>query len=53
MRDERRIDKILEEIRRVWKKHPDFRLIQVLYLAVSDYDFHTEDEELLDALKKW
>ena len=30
MRDEKRIDKILETIREVWKRNPDMRLTQLL-----------------------
>lgn len=55
MRDKNRIPKILEELEKVWKANPDFRLGQLLMAAVQPKDpcpdmFYIEDEELLEKL---
>jgi hypothetical protein len=49
MRDERRIDGMLEIIRELWKRNPDLRLGQLLLNAASVHCpalFYLEDEEL-------
>ena len=48
MRDPERIDRILEIVRKIWKKHPDLRLMQLLLNATGDGDhYHMEDSELI------
>lgn len=44
MRNPERIPVVLEEIKRIWEKHPDMRLGQLLWamgtdFSVEDYDF--------------
>lgn len=57
MRDPKRIDKVLEEIKAVWIKVPDMRLGQILVNAISLYKenkadmFNIEDEVLIDAIR--
>ncbi len=56
MRDPARIDLILEEVRRIWKKHPDLRLIQVFRYIESLNEgpmdsFYVEDVEWEKLLK--
>lgn len=60
MRDPKRIDKILEEIRVLWNKYPDLRLGQIIYMCmdktiVSDSFidvFYFEDDLLLKGLSQ-
>lgn len=56
MRDPGRIDPILEEVRRIWKKNPDLRLVQVFRhiqsLNQGPMDsFYVEDVEWEKILK--
>ena len=58
MRDPNRIDKILEELRKYWKKVPDWRLGQVMAnlsrdCGLSADPFYLEDTKLLDKLKEY
>lgn len=59
MRDPKRIDIILEEVKEVWQAQPDWRLCEVLSnVAARDgwgiVDlFYLEDDALLTALKKF
>jgi len=48
MRDKRRIKTVLRIIRKIWKKYPDFRLMQLLLNTRAHY--HTEDDTLLNIL---
>ena len=52
MRDKRRINKCLRTIKKIWKKHSDLRLGQMLLNAVSDDSllYMLEDNELEQAL---
>lgn len=55
MRDIDRIPKILNEIERIWKANPDFRLGQLLVIATKPQHpcpavFNIEDENLMDGL---
>lgn len=53
MRDPERIDKVLDEIRKIWKNMPDLRLFQLL-LNLEHYDaplYQIEDDELVARLK--
>ena len=53
MRDPDRIDKILEEVKRVWEKFPDLRLGQLLLnIPISGDIYYIEDEQLIRELKK-
>lgn len=47
MRNPARIPKVLAEVQRLWEKHPDLRLTQLL-LNVGEYN--TEDDVLLERL---
>lgn len=52
MRDPKRIDKVTNELNRVWKKHPDLRLFQLLAMVFgTDDHFHLEDDKILNQLK--
>ena len=48
MRDPDRIPKILYQIGEAWKKCPDLRLCQLIYIATGGGDsFYIEDEHLI------
>ena len=56
MRDPKRIDFIVEQLRAVWKEHPDWRLTQLVCNAsqvehphVGD-PFYVEDDDIARAL---
>ena len=52
MRDINRIDKILEEIKLIWKNVPDLRLGQLLLNVLQDPAlYYVEDDQLIDYLK--
>lgn len=52
MRDVNRIDKILEQIGRVWKQYPDLRLGQLLLNVLGDpMLYYAEDDEIVMALR--
>ncbi len=58
MRDKNRIPKILNELERIWKSNPDFRLGQLIVVGVTPKEpcpevFYIEDEDLLDGLLKF
>ncbi len=53
MRDPNRIDYILDQLREQWRRHPDYRLGQLIYCAVAPKDpcpeiSGIEDEVLLN-----
>ncbi len=50
MRDAKRIPRVLKEVEKVWKQQPDLRLMQLLTL--TGVNFYTEDEELVERVKK-
>ena len=53
MRDINRIDKVLDEISKIWKANPDLRLGQLI-LNITDNPnilYYVEDDELVKALK--
>ncbi len=57
MRDVKRIDILLEELKKYWMKEPDLRLGQILHnigyiLNCMEDSFYLEDDDLIDALKK-
>lgn len=56
MRDENRIDEVLEELEDYWKDNPDLRLAQIIGNAGQESQYgtdpyHMEDEELLSYLQ--
>jgi hypothetical protein len=59
IRDPRRIPKILEQLKRTWKKYSYLRLGQLLYNAFyfkqQNFDnlFYTEDEKLIETIKEY
>ncbi len=58
MRDKNRIPKILNELERIWKANPDFRLGQLIVVGAKPKEpcpevFYIEDENLLDGLLKF
>lgn len=58
MRDKNRIPKILNELERIWKTNPDYRLGQLIVVGASadkpNSDvFNIEDEDLLNGLLKF
>lgn len=58
MRDKSRIPKILNELERIWKSNPDFRLGQLIVVGANPKEpcpevFYIEDEDLLDGLFKF
>lgn len=56
MREEERIDRILEKISKEWHKCPDLRLGQLLiniYPAFEWHMFYKADEWFEEALDKW
>ena len=55
MRDPKRIDKILKDIKEIWEKHPDTRLGQLILNLEGTVEipiYHMEDEELVASLKQ-
>ena len=52
MRDPKRIDKILDELKSIWVKHPDLRLGQLLLNVIPEtYLYYVEDDDLIKAIK--
>lgn len=47
MRNPERIPKVLREIERIWKKHPDWRLGQLIFNIPGRDPFHIEDYDLV------
>ena len=54
MRDPRRIDRILELIKKVWTRSPDLRLTQIIMNALqANYDpYYVEDNILEEKLRE-
>lgn len=53
MRNQNRIDRILNEIRKIWKQYPDLRLGQLILNVIEDPAlYYIEDEELVELLKQ-
>ena len=59
MRDPNRIEPIMEELTKMWKKHPDMRLGQFLCNILGEADtvtnrdpFYVEDDEIIDVFKE-
>ncbi|WP_219007363.1 hypothetical protein [Aquimarina litoralis] len=58
MRDKHRIPKILNELERIWKANPDFRLGQLIVAVAKPKElcpevFYIEDEDLMNGLLKF
>ncbi len=56
MRDPQRIKQVLDTIEKIWVKHPDLRLGQLIQNLVSsknaNYIYYMEDEELIKRLQE-
>ena len=53
MRDDpKRILELLDIIQAIWWRHPDLQLLQLLFNANPELNHQTEDDELLEALKR-
>lgn len=53
MRNEERIDNILNKLCDIWHKYPDLRLGQLLVVLFGhDNIFYCEDDDLLEILNK-
>lgn len=53
MRNTNRIDRILNEIRIIWKQYPDLRLGQLILNVIEDPAlYYIEDKELVELLKQ-
>ena len=54
MRDPNRIDKVLNEIKEIWKKYPDLRLGQLLCNVLRDPAlYYVEDNDLVEYIKAY
>ncbi len=56
MRDPNRIDPFLEEVRKLWKKYPDWRFGQLVanahrVFSTNPDPFFIEDDMMLEAIK--
>lgn len=53
MRDPKRIDTILNRIKRIWNKYPDLRLGQLIVNVISDDSilYMLDDEEMIRSLE--
>lgn len=51
MRDPKRIPKILKALQKIWERHPDLRLGQLLLNLGYDF-YYTEDVKLIEQLEK-
>jgi len=59
LRDPKRIDRILEKVKKAWKKNTDLRLCQLLSVAAiagsrhpSNDLFYLEDDKLEEGIEK-
>ena len=49
-KDPKRIPKVLNEIKKVWRKHPELRLMQMIGNCYEGFDadpYYQEDEEFV------
>lgn len=54
MRDINRIDKILDEIKKIWKQYPDLRFCQLIEnFASGRMLYYIEDEDFIKMLKEY
>lgn len=53
MRDPQRIDRIVEQLRTVWKRAPELRLGQMLLNVAGEPKlYYIEDQQLIDLLTR-
>jgi len=53
MRDIKRIEPLLETLRKIWLEHPDYRLTQLLGNVYGSIDpYYIEDDVLMTGLQK-
>jgi len=50
MRDPERIDRILDKVRKIWKQHPELRLMQLLGNCFEGADHYYKEDEVLEPL---
>ena len=54
MRDSKRIDKILNQLKEIWEKNPDLRLGQLIANCIDqNYVYFIEDDALISRLDKF
>ena len=54
MRDIKRIEPLLETLRKIWLQHPDYRLTQLLGNVYGPIDpYYIEDDVLMERLKEY
>ena len=54
MRDQNRIDNILQQLAEIWKQYPDLRLGQLLLNVLGDPAlYYIEDQALIDYLRNY
>lgn len=54
MREEERIDLVLERLAKIWKQYPDLRLGQLILNVVRDpLLYYLEDEDLINRLEEF
>ena len=51
MRDIKRIEPLLETLRKIWLEHPDYRLMQLLGNVYRGDPYYIEDDDLLQRLE--
>lgn len=51
MRDPKRVDRILEKIKKIWKRYPDLRLFQLLGNCLpTNGDHYYVDDDIIEKL---
>ena len=54
MRDKERIDIILNELKKIWEKYHDLRLVQLILNVINDpAAYYVEDDVLIKTLKEF
>ena len=51
MRDIKRIEPLLETVRKIWLEHPDYRLMQLFGNVYRGDPYYIEDDDLLQRLE--
>lgn len=53
MRDIKRIDKVCDRLKQLWKQYPDLRLGQIILNVIQDPQlYYIEDDDLINILEK-
>lgn len=52
MRNPQRIDYVLDNVKRIWKKNPNLRLLQLL-INIDCEPYYIEDEQLVEKLRNF